>query len=215
MNRLVQSSLLVLLMLGALGAAGCKRKPKNITPMPGYETAGGTQQVELPGGAPVPGGGRFGPGDAGGGRDLGGPGGPGGPGGELPGGDIRNGMVEDRTLFAGNVVYFEFDRSAVRKGERAKIAAVGEYLKSNPRTKMLLEGHCDERGTDGYNLALGERRALSVREELLNLGVESDRLQTITFGESRPADPGHDESAWSKNRRAEFILLNPAPGGVR
>ncbi|MFM8357398.1 MAG: OmpA family protein, partial [Verrucomicrobiota bacterium] len=81
--------------------------------------------------------------------------------------------------------------------------------------KMLLEGHCDERGTDGYNLALGERRALSVREELLNLGVESDRLQTITFGESRPADPGHDESAWSKNRRAEFILLNPAPGGVR
>lgn len=214
MNRLVKSGLLVLLMLGALGAAGCKKKPKNITPMPGYETAGGTQQVELPGTAPVPGGGRFGPGDTTGGRDLTGAG-TGTPGGELPGGDLRDGMVEDRTMFAGNTVYFEFDRSAVRKNERAKVVAVGEYLKSNPKTKMLLEGHCDERGTDGYNLALGERRALSIREELLNLGVESDRLQTITYGESRPADPGHDEAAWAKNRRAEFILLNPAGGGLR
>lgn len=214
MNRLVKSGLLVLLMLGALGAAGCKKKPKNITPMPGYETTGGTQQVELPGGSPVPGAGTFGPSGTTRGQDLTGPG-PGGAGGDLPSGDLRDGMVEDRTMFAGNTVYFEFDRSAVRKAERAKIVAVGEYLKSNPQTKMLVEGHCDERGTDGYNLALGERRALSVREELLNLGVASDRMQTVTYGESRPADPGHDEAAWAKNRRAEFILLSPPGGGLR
>jgi peptidoglycan-associated lipoprotein len=72
-----------------------------------------------------------------------------------------------------------------------------------------VEGHCDERGTEGYNLSLGERRALAVRTYLVNLGISADRVYTISFGEARPAVDGHTEAAWSKNRRGEFILLLP------
>ena len=76
---------------------------------------------------------------------------------------------------------------------------------------MAVEGHCDERGTEEYNRSLSERRALSIRERLVNLGVSASRVTTEAFGEDKPADLGHDEAAWSKNRRGEFILLVP-PG---
>ncbi|MGB9603476.1 MAG: peptidoglycan-associated lipoprotein Pal [Limisphaerales bacterium] len=123
--------------------------------------------------------------------------------------DLIEGMIPDRDTFKANTVYFDFDRSAIRASEKSKIEAVAAVLKQKPETKVQIEGHCDERGTEEYNRALGERRALAVREYLINLGIGGDRIFTISYGEDKPADPGHNEAAWAKNRRAEFILLLP------
>jgi peptidoglycan-associated lipoprotein len=82
-------------------------------------------------------------------------------------------------------------------------------LKGHPGQALRIEGNCDERGTEEYNRSLGERRALAVREELIRLGIDPTRADTISYGKDRPADPGHDESAWKKNRRDDFIVLSP------
>jgi peptidoglycan-associated lipoprotein len=74
---------------------------------------------------------------------------------------------------------------------------------------LIVQGNCDERGTEKYNLALGERRALAVREYLANLGMNPDQIKTVTFGKSKPADPGHNEEAWKKNRRGDLVLVTP------
>lgn len=103
-------------------------------------------------------------------------------------------------------VLFAYDSSQVSVGERAKIEAVAGHLKQNPSNAIILEGHCDERGSREYNLALGERRALAVRTYLIGLGIASDRTQTKSYGEENPAAPGHDETARSRNRRGEFVL---------
>ncbi|MCS7047991.1 MAG: OmpA family protein [Verrucomicrobiae bacterium] len=105
-------------------------------------------------------------------------------------------------------VYFEFDSALVRPSELPKLQAVANALRGNNK-KLIIEGHCDERGTAEYNRALGERRALACREELIRLGIAADRITTISYGEDRPAVIGHDESAWSKNRRCEFITVSP------
>ncbi|HTV76093.1 MAG TPA: OmpA family protein, partial [Candidatus Baltobacteraceae bacterium] len=84
-----------------------------------------------------------------------------------------------------------------------------EALKSDPNAKLLIEGHCDERGTEEYNRSLGERRALALREELARNEIDAGRIRTISYGKDKPVDPGHDESAWSKNRRDDFVLLHP------
>src|SRR5512133_2404644 len=106
-------------------------------------------------------------------------------------------------------VYFAFDSSAIRGSEKSKLAAVADYLKSHttPRTALKIEGHCDERGTEEYNRSLGERRALSAREELIGMGIEPGRIITLSMGEDRPAVQGNNEAAYSKNRRGEFIVL--------
>jgi len=123
--------------------------------------------------------------------------------------DPDTGMQRDEGFFKANTVYFDFDRSTVKSSERSKIEAVANHLKSQPTHKVKVEGHCDERGTEGYNISLGEKRALAVRTYLVNLGISADRVYTISFGEARPAVEGHTESAWSKNRRGEFVLLLP------
>lgn len=105
-------------------------------------------------------------------------------------------------------VYFEFDSALVRPSELPKLQAVANALRGNNK-KLIIEGHCDERGTAEYNRALGERRALACREELIRMGIAADRISTISYGEDRPAVLGHDESAWSKNRRCEFITVSP------
>jgi peptidoglycan-associated lipoprotein len=104
-------------------------------------------------------------------------------------------------------VLFDYDSARIRPSEEAKLQTVSAYLKSNPG-KLVIEGHCDERGTAEYNRALGERRALAAREELVKLGADTSRITTISYGSERPADTGHDESAWSKNRRCEFAVVN-------
>jgi peptidoglycan-associated lipoprotein len=118
-------------------------------------------------------------------------------------------MTQDRTAFAADTVYFDFDSAAIRGTEESKIAAVASALKSDSSADLLIEGHCDERGTEEYNRALGEKRALAAREALANQGVDASRVATRSYGQDRPADPGHNESAWRRNRRDEFVLLHP------
>lgn len=108
-------------------------------------------------------------------------------------------------------VHFAYDSSAVRSGDKAKIASVADYLKNNPNVAVRVEGNCDERGTEEYNRSLGERRALAGREELIKLGITSDRVDTLSYGEDKPAADGHNESAWKENRRDDFVVLTP-PG---
>ena len=114
-------------------------------------------------------------------------------------------------MFASQTVHFDYDSSAINVGEQPKAASVADYLKGNQAVAVEIQGHCDERGTEEYNRSLGERRALALREELVRLGVDPTRVDTISFGEDRPADAGHSDEAWSKNRRGEFVLLTP-PG---
>ena len=103
-------------------------------------------------------------------------------------------------------VYFEFDKSILSEAARESLLKNGEWLRHNPDVAITIEGHCDERGTNDYNLALGDRRAESVKDFLLDLGIDASRLATITYGEERPAVPGKNEAAYSKNRRAYFLI---------
>ena len=119
---------------------------------------------------------------------------------------------QDRSAFANQTVHFAFDSAAVLTKEENKLIIVAEKLKSDASTKLLIEGHCDERGTEEYNRSLGERRALALREALSRAGIDSNRIRTLSFGKDKPADPGHNEAAWNKNRRGEFILCTPKVG---
>lgn len=102
-------------------------------------------------------------------------------------------------------VYFGYDSSQLAPGEVTKIEHVAQHLLQNGGQVLVVEGHCDERGSNEYNLSLGEQRANSIRTYLINLGVSGERVQTRSFGEEKPALQGHDESAWRLNRRGEFV----------
>lgn len=124
------------------------------------------------------------------------------------GGRVIEGRPQDRALWADKTIHFAYDSAAVKSSEGSKIEAVATAFKGMDNAKdLLVEGHCDERGTEEYNRALGERRALAMREYLIRLGLPSDRVHTKTFGKDQPVDTGHNEAAWSKNRRGEFILI--------
>lgn len=105
-------------------------------------------------------------------------------------------------------IYFAFDRDDLGPEARAVLTKNAEFVLDFPKAEIQIEGHCDERGTSEYNLALGERRSLSVRQYLVSLGVPAGRLSTISYGEELPADPRHNEAAWAKNRRAHFVILS-------
>jgi peptidoglycan-associated lipoprotein len=232
MKRLLQVGMIGLLAALTLASAGCKRGPKNITALPGSEAKGGSGSgFDLAPGNPI-----APTGNSGTGLSSGNSGRPYNPNTGIQPVDLQNDAnrnafatgsdgtplpvdpfsgVEDRETLRGNTVYFDFDKAAVRKSEQVKVAAVAEYMKSNPGYKLQVEGHCDERGTEGYNLALGERRALSVRETLLNMGVSPANVTTVSFGEARPADPAQNDAAYAKNRRAEFVVILPQGGNVR
>ncbi len=107
------------------------------------------------------------------------------------------------------MVFFPFDSAVISPEAIAALKDNAKYLKENPAVKVQIEGHCDERGTVEYNLALGERRAKASRDRLKKLGVPQSRMSTISYGKERPLDPGHDESAWSKNRRSAFVVVGP------
>ncbi len=103
-------------------------------------------------------------------------------------------------------VFFDYDSAQVASSERSKLDAVAEYLRGNDSVGLVVEGHCDERGSNEYNLALGERRAQAVRAYVIGLGIAAERIKTVSYGEEQPAAFGHDESSWSQNRRASFSL---------
>jgi peptidoglycan-associated lipoprotein len=101
--------------------------------------------------------------------------------------------------------YFDFDRSIVKARAQRLLTEHAEYLVAHPRRAVRLEGHADERGTRDYNLALGERRSNAVRSYLMAQGVRSSQIRTVSYGEERPVDPGHNEAAWARNRRVELV----------
>jgi peptidoglycan-associated lipoprotein len=189
----------VFIVSTALLASGCHRKPTSLTPIPPVEgpssqTTGGVGSgaplpsepvvTATPEGIPISYAGKW--------------------------GDLFNGVHnEDRDKFKADTVYFDFDKSAIKPSEEGKLQDVAAYFKGNTTDALIVEGHCDERGTEKYNLSLGERRALAVREYLANLQMDPQRIKTISYGFSRPVDPGHNEAAWKKNRRGELVLVTP------
>jgi len=133
--------------------------------------------------------------------------------GDMEEGELPISQTEDaRTLLFAEAsmelqtIYFDYDSSALKPAAKAKLEKGADWLKRNPKVNAQIEGHCDERGTNEYNLALGERRALAARRYLISLGISTDRIFTISYGEERPAVEGHDESAWKFNRRGEFKI---------
>lgn len=193
------TNILVIGLTLTLAASGCRKRPYGMTPMPGRTERfpGGenprgipiepppmpitTPRVDNPQGTPMP--------DA----------------------DKLKNYIEHPEILEQDTVHFAFDSSAVRDSEKSKVAAVADYLKGHAGDGVRIQGHCDERGTAEYNRALGERRALALRDELVKLGVDAGLVDTISFGFERPVDPGHDAAAWAKNRRGVFIVLTP-PG---
>jgi len=103
-------------------------------------------------------------------------------------------------------VFFDFDKSDLRDDTLATLERHVMVLKANPTVRVLIEGHCDERGTEEYNIALGERRAERVRSFIIGSGINATRMRTISYGEMRPKDPDHSEGAWALNRRSHFVL---------
>ncbi|HAV65533.1 MAG TPA: peptidoglycan-associated lipoprotein [Verrucomicrobiales bacterium] len=199
-----QAAFLKLLLIAAVActaAVGCKRNPKQLTYIPG-------QSGSIGGPSPLEGGNTLGPGGIGS-TDMTTSGLP-------PAGRDRINWLLDpnngeqvREFFAAQTVYFDFDSSVVKPEDIGKIETVAAHMRSNSDQVVIVEGHCDERGTEEYNRALGERRALSVREALVRAGASADQIHTISFGEDVPAVDGQNEAAWSQNRRGEFVLVRP------
>ena len=190
MKLIKLGNLLVIGLTLSLAAIGCKHRPQNVTPLPGQRagTVGDAGQGNLIGN---------GPGTGGEGASATPQGNP---------GEWAN-AARDEQKFQADTVHFDYDSSVVKSSEQSKVADVADYLKGNPANGLEIQGHCDERGTDEYNRALGERRALALREELIGLGVGGERIMTISFGRSRPIDTGHTEAAHARNRRGMFVLL--------
>ncbi len=188
-------------LIACFAATGCKKKPVRLTPLPGQ---GPTPGSESNAGKGV-GAGETNP---------------------ITTGDTTlkknefdvtpassrsiEGRQQDHEKWKNQTVYFDFDKSVVKTSETPKVDTVASEFKScDPNSDLLIEGHCDERGTSEYNRALGERRALALREYLITAGVNPERIHTISFGKDQPADPGHNDAAWSKNRRGVFVLVLP------
>jgi peptidoglycan-associated lipoprotein len=117
-------------------------------------------------------------------------------------------MLTRKPELALHTVYFDFDQANLTSGATETLSHNAEMLLEYPEVNIRIEGHCDERGTVEYNLALGQRRAISVRNYLINYGVSPGRMTVISYGKERPVDPRHSNEAWAKNRRAEFVILN-------
>ena len=123
-----------------------------------------------------------------------------------PGGASDKATAEGALAAIGNTVYFGYDSSALTADTEGTLMRQAAFLNANPALTVTLEGHCDERGTREYNLALGERRATAARDFLLAQGVDSARIRTISYGKERPAVAGSNDGAWSKNRRAATVI---------
>lgn len=105
------------------------------------------------------------------------------------------------------MIHFDYDKYFIRNDAKPVLEENATWLKKFNTARVLIEGHCDERGTEEYNLALGEKRAKSTLDYLISLGVSPDRMEIISYGKSQPQDPGHNEVAWQKNRRAQFTII--------
>lgn len=115
-------------------------------------------------------------------------------------------LQEQINAFESEKIYFDYDKADLKPEAQATLEKKAEFLDANPSYSVTIGGHCDERGTNEYNLALGERRADAAKKFLNSLGISDDRIATVSYGEEKPVATGHDESAWSQNRRDEFDL---------
>ncbi len=196
MKAIKFANLLALALIFTLAATGCKKTPVGTTPLPGMRPGpvGDTRPRPLPPGPRMTG-------------DEG-----------VTSAIAQNpdwspddpNLVRDEATLAANTVHFDFDSAVVKSSEQANVEAAAAALRLDPKVKLLIEGHCDERGTEEYNRSLGERRALALREILVTkLAVDPARVRTVTFGKDQPADRGHNEAAWAKNRRGVFVLFHP------
>lgn len=118
----------------------------------------------------------------------------------------RHRALSEHQKFINQDIHFDFDKFFIRSDAQDILEQKAEYMRQNPEISVIIEGHCDERGTDEYNIALGERRAESAKQFMMRLGISDSRMVTISYGEERPVDPGHNEEAWAKNRRAHFVI---------
>jgi peptidoglycan-associated lipoprotein len=188
--------------LATMLATGCKHSPTKLTPLP---EGAQPQAADTGPGGTLPGGSGLVANDNTGVNTKGG-------GGEQAGLNAFDNMTPDPAALAADTVHFAFDSAVIRSSEESSIQAVATALTADASTKLTIEGNCDERGTEEYNRSLGERRALAAREALAKLGIDPMRIRTISYGKDKPADPGHDDSAWKANRRDDFILLRPKTG---
>ena len=116
-------------------------------------------------------------------------------------------VLEGRTTAPMLPIYFDFDKSDIRADQKDRIKKNGELLIGSAQARVRVEGNTDERGTNEYNMALGERRAVTAVKYLVNMGVAEGRIDTLSFGEEKPLNLGHDEMAWSQNRRDDFVIV--------
>lgn len=116
-------------------------------------------------------------------------------------------LAEEMRVFETTNIYFDFDKSELKPEAKATLKRKADWLSDNSSYALRIMGHCDERGTAEYNLALGERRAHAAKQFLVALGISADRIYTVSYGEEKPAVEGHNEAAWAKNRRDEFKLI--------
>jgi peptidoglycan-associated lipoprotein len=186
--------LLAIALALTIVGTGCQKRPTGITPLKDRQTRlgdpglGGTYDPNLGGVLADPGFGTA----------------------QDPKQFIKDGNYNvNSSALAAHVVHFDYDSSVVKSSEQSHVRAVADYLKSNSSVGLRVDGHCDERGTEDYNNSLGERRALALRDAVIALGVEADRVITQTFGENKPVAFGQDESAYRQNRRGEFMVLEP------
>jgi len=201
MNKLIFP--LMIALAATLATTGCKKGTPKTTPLPGEAQTGISTPEPNP---PLPQGNLIDNGQTPIGFNN-----PPGPIANSTDWDPAN-MILDRVTLAADTIHFAFDSAVVRDSEQSKLVIVSESLKADPNVKLLIEGNCDERGTQEYNRALGERRALAAREALAKLGIDPLRVRTISYGKDKPADSGHSESAWTKNRRDDFVLCHPKSG---
>jgi peptidoglycan-associated lipoprotein len=188
--------LLVIALAITMVGTGCRKKPTGVTPLKDRQTRLGDPGLSQ--------GGQYNPGEGGviGDTGFGTT--------QDPRQFIKDGNYDiDSAALAAHIVHFDYDSSVIKSSEQGNVEAVASYLKANANVGLRIDGHCDERGTEDYNNSLGERRALALRDAVLGLGVEADRVITQTFGENKPVSVGQDESAYRQNRRGEFMVLNP------
>jgi peptidoglycan-associated lipoprotein len=122
---------------------------------------------------------------------------------------LQRTAMEVRTELA-TMIHFDFDRATIRPGDAAVLDRKIPLLEVNSSLRVRIAGHCDERGSDEYNLALANRRALSAKQYFTNHGIAADRIEIVSYGKERPLNPAHNEQAWAQNRRDEFEILNPS-----
>jgi len=182
---------LALGLILSVGAVGCKKTPVGETRIPDYKK---NQVTDAPPGKP------FDPAAQPNGEPTPFP---------MSDPDKRKDWIRNAEVFQHDTVHFDYDSTVIKASEKPKVAEVADYLKGHPEDGLEIDGHCDERGTEEYNRALGERRALALREELAKLGVDPMKIDTKTYGKDRPADTGNTDAAHAKNRRGEFLLETP------